>query len=183
MLTTDEREYLFRIAGEEPSPAQGPSKEVTQGIRHLLDSMLQTPAYVVSARYDILAWNRLAMHFIGDLSQFPEDNRNMIRWMFSHPAVDSHWDEPDAVAFTRCIVADLRAAYAKYPGAREVAVRRSTVKRIDHPVTGPIEFECQVLHVQDTDQRLIAYVAAPGSPAREAFGRLAAYPVTHSVAS
>ena len=40
-------------------------------------------------------------------------------------------------------------------------------------LAGPLEFECQVMHIQDTDQRLIAYVAAPGSPTRQAFARLA----------
>jgi hypothetical protein len=48
------------------------------------------------------------------------------------------------------------------------------VKRVDHPLTGPIEFECQVMHIQDTDQRLIVYVARPGSVTAAAFGRLAA---------
>lgn len=195
MLTGDERQYLFRIAGEEPSPAATAGKTVPAGIRHLIDAMPETPAYVVSARFDVLAWNTLATHFIGDLSDYPDDDRNMIRWMFRRPAEDGYWDDEHAVAFTRSIVADLRAAYAKYPGDRsidalvtelralspkfaemwaenEVAARHPTVKRVDHPLTGPIEFECQVMHIQDTDQRLITYVAAPGSAAREAFRRL-----------
>ena len=93
-------------------------------------------------------------------------------------------------------LADLRAAYARYPGDRsigalvgellalssrfaamwaehEVAARHPMVKRVDHPLAGPLEFECQVMHIQDTDQRLITYVAAPGSPTRAAFRRLA----------
>src|ERR1700761_3888087 len=82
MLTTDEREYLFRLADENPPPAAGPSREITPGIRNLLDSMPDTPAYVVDAKYDVLAWNTLATHFIGDLSGLPEPDRNMIRWVF-----------------------------------------------------------------------------------------------------
>lgn len=202
MLTADEREYLFRVGGEEPSPAPGPVTEVPAGIRTLLDAMPETPAYVVSARYDILAWNHLATFFVGDLSGVGEDDRNMIRWTFSRPVTDCFWDDEDAVAFTRSVVADLRSAYAKYPGARhiealvtellalsprfaamwaehEVATRHPAVKRVDNPLTGPIEFECQVMHIADTDQRLIAYVAAPGTPAREAFRRLAAGVASH----
>jgi transcriptional regulator with XRE-family HTH domain len=196
MLTADEREYLFRVAGEEPSPVPGPRHDVPAAIQYLLDALTEVPAYVVSAKYDILAWNHLATYFVGDLSGFPEDDRNMIRWMFGRPAEDSYWDDEHAVAFTRSVVADLRAAYARYPGDRsiaglvgellalsprfaamwaehEVAVRHPMVKRVDHPLTGPIEFECQVMHIQDTDQRLIAYVAAPGSATATAFGRLA----------
>jgi transcriptional regulator with XRE-family HTH domain len=197
MLTADEREYLFRIAGEEPSAVAGPRRDVPAGIRYLLDALTEVPAYVVSAKYDILAWNRLATYFIGDLAGAGPDERNMVRWMFALAPDDGYWDDEQAVAFTRSVVADLRAAYARYPGDRsidglvgellalsprfaglwgehEVAARHPMVKRVDHPLAGPVEFECQVMHIQDTDQRLIAYVAAPGSPTAAAFARLAA---------
>jgi hypothetical protein len=38
---------------------------------------------------------------------------------------------------------------------------------------GPLEFECQVLHIAETGQRLIAYCAAPGSATEAAFAELA----------
>jgi transcriptional regulator with XRE-family HTH domain len=196
MLTKDEREYLFRVGGEAPWEVSGPVREVPEGIRHLLDLMPETPAYVVSARYDILAHNELATYFVGDPSQLGLDDRNMIRWMFGLPPDSAHWSDADAVAFARSTVADLRAAYARYPGnrdvealvtelmalspgfaemweARDVAERHPMVKRVDHPLAGPLEFECQVLRVADTDQRLIVYVAPPGSPTAQAFRRLA----------
>jgi transcriptional regulator with XRE-family HTH domain len=196
MLTRDEREYLFRIAGESPPPVVGPSREVTPALRYLLDSLPDIPAYIVDAKYDVLAWNRLATHFIGDLSTVPESDRNMIRWLFRRSDTDPHWDEADAVRFARGSVADLRAAYARYPGdrgiedlvtellslsarfaemwaAHEVEVRRRIVKQVEHPVLGTLEFECQVLHVPDTDQRMIAYCATPGSPTQRVFRELA----------
>jgi hypothetical protein len=40
-------------------------------IRYLLDSMGETQTYVVDAKYDVLAWNRLATHFIGDPATTP----------------------------------------------------------------------------------------------------------------
>ena len=195
MLTRDEREYLFRLAGESPPQTAGPSREVTAAIRHLIDAMIETPAYVVNAKYDVLASNRLATYFVGDLSAVPVEDRNMIRWMFRQPANDQHWNDPDTVRFARSSIADLRAAYGRYPGDRsieelvtellgtsprfaemwadhDVEVRRRIVKRVAHPEIGPLEFECQVLHVPDTDQRLIVYVAEPGSPTQEAFRRL-----------
>jgi hypothetical protein len=46
-------------------------------------------------------------------------------------------------------------------------------KRINHPQAGPLEFECQVLHITETGQRLIAYCAAPGSVTAAAFRSLA----------
>ena len=93
VLTADEREYLFRLAGESPPPAAVPSRQISPGIRNLLDSMPETPAYVVDAKYDVLAWNSLAAHFIGDLSGVPEPDLNMIRWMFRLPATATPWTD------------------------------------------------------------------------------------------
>jgi transcriptional regulator with XRE-family HTH domain len=198
MLSTDERDYLFRMADVAPPQPTRPSREITPGTRYLLDSMPTTPAYVVDAAYNVLAWNRLATHFIGDLARQPD--RNMIRWTFRRPPEHSAWSNADHVRFTKAIVADLRAGYAQYPGdpeieglvtemlgispgfaemwdAHEVEARGPMLKHVDHPEAGPIEFECQLLQIADTGQRIITYCAAPGSATEQAFIQLAAQPV------
>src|SRR5580658_3182292 len=198
MLTADERDYLFRLAGQSPPPVAGPSRELSPGIRHLLDSMPDTPAYVVDAAYNVLAWNRLATRFIGDLSGY--EDRNMIRWTFRRGPTDVTWTDEHFLRFTRATVADLRAAYARYPGdaaieslvtemlalsprfaemwaEHQVEVRGPMLKYVSHPQAGPqnpLEFECQILHIAETGQRIIAYCAAPGSATEAAFGELAA---------
>jgi transcriptional regulator with XRE-family HTH domain len=195
LLTPDERDYLFRIAGEAPPAPPRPGREITPGIRHLLDSMPDTPAYVVDAAYNILAWNRLATVFVGDLTG--REDRNMISWTFRRGPEDTVWSDEDFVRFTRSVVADLRVGYARYPGdpaieslvtellalspqfaamwaEHEVEERGPTLKRVTHPEAGPLEFECQVLHIAATGQRLIVYCAAPGSPTAAAFRQLAA---------
>jgi transcriptional regulator with XRE-family HTH domain len=171
------------------------ARDLTPGIRHLLDSMPGVPAYVVDAAYNVLAWNQLATHFIGDLSGY--EDRNMIRWTFLLAPQDVIWSDADFVRFTRSTVADLRASYACYPGdpgidglvtemlalsprfaqmwaEHEVEVRGPMLKHVLHPLAGPLEFECQVLHIAETGQRLIAYCAAPGSATEAAFAELAA---------
>lgn len=196
MLSRDEREYLFRIAGEQPPPAAGPSRELAPAVRYLLERLQEVPAYALDAKYEILAWNRLATCFVGDLATVAAVDRNLIRWVFRQPEQDSHWEDPDTVQFARGSVADLRAAYARYPGDpgleglvtellalsprfaqmwadHEVQERRSMRKRITHPQLGPVEFDCQVLLVPDTDQRLIVYCPDPGSPTERAFRELA----------
>ncbi|GAA4565494.1 helix-turn-helix transcriptional regulator [Micromonospora coerulea] len=196
LLTRDERAYLFRIAGESAPESAGPSREVPDGLRHLLDAMTETPAYLVDAAYEVLAWNRLATWFVGELSAVPADERNMIRWMFSRTVPGSYWNDPEVLRFARTSIADLRAAYGRYPADRaiaelvtellgvsprfaalwaehEVGERRPTVKRVAHPELGPLEFECRVLHVPETDQRLIVYVPEPGSATQAAFRRVA----------
>lgn len=54
-----------------------------------------------------------------------------------------------------------------------VEVRRAMFKRIEHPLAGPVELVCEVLHISDTDQRLEVYTAEPGSRTEAAFGELA----------
>ncbi len=159
MLSGDEREYLFRLAGQSPPPASDLSSQVSAGIRNLLDSMPEAPAYVVDAKYDILAWNRLATFFIGDLSEIPVQGRNMIRWTFRQPAADVPWTDEATLRFVRATVADLRGSYARNPSDNGIAElvtellalspvfaemwaehvvesRRPLIKRIDHPLAG-----------------------------------------------
>ena len=120
----------------------------------------------------------------------------MIRWTFRWGPADVIWTDEHFVRFTRATVADLRAAYARYPGdaaveslvtemlalsprfaemwaEHEVEVRGPMLKYVDHPQAGPLEFECQVLHIAEGGQRLIAYCAAPGSATEAAFRELA----------
>jgi transcriptional regulator with XRE-family HTH domain len=195
MLNGGERDYLFLTAGEAAPQRPGPSREISPGTRHLLDGLPATPAYVVDAAYNILAWNPLAVHFIGKLEG--QADRNMIRWTFLRSPQDVIWSDEHFLRFTRSTVADLRASYARYPGdpaietlvsemlalapqfaqmwaEYEVEPRGPMLKHVDHPDLGPLDFECQVLHIADTGQRLIAYCAAPGSPTEAAFLRLAA---------
>lgn len=157
--------------------------------------MTETPAYLVDASYQILAWNRLASQFVGDLAAVPAADRNMVRWMF-RTSDDGYWADPEVLRFARTSVAELRAAYGRHPGDRglaelvtellgtsprfarlwaehDVAERRPIVKRVPHPDLGPLEFECRVLHVPETDQRLIVYVPEPGSATAAVFRRLA----------
>lgn len=196
MLTADERAYLFHLAGEVPLSTAGPSREVPVAIRNLLETMVDTPAYVMDAKYDVLAWNHLASHFVGDLENRPPRERNVLRWIFAANDADDYFQQhPESIEFARSSVADLRAAAARYPGdpgihdlvtellatsprfatmwdEHEVAVRRSITKRVDNPLVGPVQVECQVLHIPDTDQRLVVYTAAPGTAFHDALTKL-----------
>ncbi|MGK8505367.1 MmyB family transcriptional regulator [Nocardia asiatica] len=167
---------------------------MTQAVRTILDSM-PMPAYLVDATYEVLAWNRSATPFVGDLATVAGHERNMVRWMFHLPSDDPRWSDEETAGFARSTVADLRAAYARYPGNpdiahlvtellgsaprfaemwadHEVRVRRTHRKNIQHPELGELEFECQVLHISDTDQRMIVYCATPGSPTAHIFETL-----------
>ncbi|GIH99387.1 helix-turn-helix transcriptional regulator [Planobispora takensis] len=194
MLTGDERAHLFHLAGEAPAPGGGPSREVPAGVLNLLQSLGDTPAYVLDAKYDVLAWNRLAgmLHSLDDAA--PQD-LNMIRGIFGSSDLRMGLCEPARGGFARVAVADLRAAAARYPGdpsigelvtemlaaspefgrmwaAHDVEVQRDRRKQMHHPLIGMIEVWCQVLHVPDLDQRVVLYTTDPGSPSHDALRML-----------
>ncbi|MFG2003251.1 helix-turn-helix transcriptional regulator [Spirillospora sp. NPDC048911] len=190
-LTDDERAYLYNVAGEPMGPPAGPPHEVPAGILHLLDRLDDTPAFVLSAEYEILAWNAMAAALIADFSAMEPRERNMIRWFFNPDTDEILERDEEYLGFARDSVADLRAAAGRYPEdpgikelvaelsarsglfrrlweERRVEVRRSTTKRIVHPVVGPVDLHCDVLLVPEKDQKVVFYTAAPGTASYEA---------------
>ncbi|MGC9665238.1 helix-turn-helix transcriptional regulator [Planosporangium sp. 12N6] len=187
-----ERAHLYHLVGEVPTPPASPSPDVPAGVLHLLDRLDDTPAYVIDAKYEILAWNQLAAALLGDPSRWPPGRRNMIWNLFAGECSATALADPQGSAFADECVADLRAAAARYPEdpgihhliarlratSREfvrrweqlrVCVRRgSTTTHFRHPVVGELTLECEVLDVAGHGQRLVIYSAAPGSPAAEA---------------
>ncbi|MFI6255059.1 hypothetical protein ACIBCL_02935 [Micromonospora zamorensis] len=63
--------------------------------------------------------------------------------------------------------------FARLWAEHDVEERRPVVKRVPHPELGPLEFECRVLLVPETDQRMIVYVPEPGSPTHAVIRRIA----------
>ena len=188
MLSTDERAHLFHLTGQIPAPGAGPRRDVPEGVLHLLAGLDGTPAYVLDAKYDMLAWNDTCAALFGWTDMAPSQT-NVIRWIFGDANLQKHLCDEEKSRFAWGSVADLRAAAARYPddrGIRElvtelmalspefaqmwathnVEVRRDQRKVISHPELGEIAIECQVLHIPDRDQRLIIYTAAPGSAAQ-----------------
>jgi transcriptional regulator with XRE-family HTH domain len=79
-----------------------------------------------------------------------------------------------ALARALMLTADERDYLFRVAGESPPPVPQPMLKHVNHPLTGPLEFECQVLHIAETGQRLIAYCAAPGSATAAAFRDLAA---------
>jgi transcriptional regulator with XRE-family HTH domain len=196
-----ERAHLYHLVGEQPTPPTGPSADVPSGVLHLLDRLDDTPAFVIDAKYDVLAWNPMCAALMGDPAAWAPARRplNMIWQLFlgPHRLDPAEPVDPQVAEFADQSVADLRAASARYPrdpGIRDLIAelraaspeftrrwdehrvcgrRGTTTKRFVHPLVGPLVLECDVLDIADTGQRLVMYSAAPGSPAREALKLLA----------
>jgi transcriptional regulator with XRE-family HTH domain len=190
-LTSDERDHLFHLAGEEPPRETGGSgSHVRPGLLLVLDRLHDTPAQVVSDIGDVLAQNAMASALLGDVSARPPRMRNMVRRAFTEPSAMDLFPPEDHETLARSHVAHLRAVLAARPDdpraaalaaelraaselferlwtEHEVAVRRSDTKRIRHPVVGDMELDCEVLLSSRHDQRLIVYTARPGTEAHE----------------
>ena len=194
-LTDDERDHLFHAAGSSPPRPGTIDGRVRAATLRLMDRLTDLPALVLDAKGDILAWNALATALLGDFSAWPAAQRNVVwqRFLGEGGRVAQRPDERERTAVEG--VAALRAVAAKYPddpglrrllaelhaGSAEftrlwdegrVAERRADTKTVDHPDLGPITLDCDVLLLPDTDQRLVAYSAAPGTPAAEALAVL-----------
>jgi transcriptional regulator with XRE-family HTH domain len=190
-LSRDEHDYLYHLAGEVPGPPSAPARDVRPGILHLLARLDDTPAMVCDAKYDILAWNAMAAALLGDFSALPPAERNFIWRFFAVPGARERHDADGASEFARESVAHLRAAAARYPGdtgirslvsrllaasddfralwaEQDVKLRRSSRKRLRHPLVGWLDLDCEALHDPHSDQWIILYTAPPGTPSHEA---------------
>lgn len=192
-LTDAERDHLHHLAGTPPGPPSGPCREVRDSITALLHRLPQAAAIVLSATYEVIAWNDLAAALMEDFSALPRRDRNLLRRTFLEPPRDGRrlYSVSDAGEFARTAARHLRAAAARYPDSpevsglvaellahseefarlwaeHEVAARPTLCKTFDHPLVGPVSVDCDVLDITDRDQRVVIYTAAPGSPSEEA---------------
>ncbi|PTM96776.1 helix-turn-helix transcriptional regulator [Streptomyces sp. VMFN-G11Ma] len=192
-LSDAERDHLHHLAGVPPGPAPGPSREVRQSVVDLLHRLPDAAAIVISATYEIIAWNHLATALMEDFSALDRRDRNLIRRAFLGPHQPGRrlYGVSDAEEFVQSSAQHLRAVAARYPddpevsalvgelldgseefarlwAAHEVAAAPTLCKTFEHPLVGPVTVTCDVLDITDRDQRVVIYTAAPGSPSEEA---------------
>lgn len=123
MLSADERAHLFHLAGQALEPARLRA-DVPPSILHLIAFLDEVPAYVLDAKYDILAWNPLAGALMGGLDTRPPEDLNVIRWVFRSPDLAEHLSDEEKGRFARASVADLRwAATRTTPASRRWSPR------------------------------------------------------------
>jgi transcriptional regulator with XRE-family HTH domain len=183
-LTSDERDYLFQIAGHSaPTPAAA-ATHVAPALLRVLDRLSDTPALILSNLGETLVQNRMADALFGDKSGYTGLARSEIYRWFTDPAERRRYPEEDRDRQSRAQVANLRAAYGSMgPRSRagelaralqkaspefaalwerhEVARRFEDHKILIHPELGPIEVDCQVLFTEDQSQALLVLTAPP----------------------
>lgn len=195
-LSDDERAHLFRLA-DQPQPETGQIKRhISPSLRRILDRFTDTPVTVVDASWQCVTSNHLGYALTGDLTAAPEREQNLAWAAFTGRDIRYVRTEEEEVALRRELVADLRAAWVKYPADRPLrgliddllAVSSDftelweqrlplqpipTTRTFLHPEIGRITLECDFLTVRDSDLKVLIYTAAPGSEAAKALEFLA----------
>ncbi|HEU4617086.1 MAG TPA: helix-turn-helix transcriptional regulator [Gammaproteobacteria bacterium] len=114
-LSHDEREYLFALVQHRAAPPlEWRESEVSPSLQRMLDR-LAVPAIVMTARWDVLAWNRIACVVLRDYEKIPKERRNLLRILLVDDAL--YPKEPalfDAMAHR--VVAKFRIDYSTYAG-------------------------------------------------------------------
>lgn len=192
-LTSDERDYLHRVAGYSAPDRAAVTDYVRPGMLRILDRLHDAPAFVVSVLDEVLVQNDAARALLGDASHLVGLARSGIYRWFAHPDTErARYLESDHARQSRSLVASLRAAqgllgsrsrageivrelterspeFVQLWEAQEVRRRFEEQKVLVHPELGEIEVDCQALFTEDESQALIVLTAAPGS---EAAGKL-----------
>ncbi|HWG14914.1 MAG TPA: helix-turn-helix transcriptional regulator [Streptosporangiaceae bacterium] len=189
-LSREEQDHLFRLAGQAPPQAGHINAQLTPSVQRLLDQLTGVPVGVNDAAWNLIAWNPLWAALTGDPSTRTGRDRNVLwRYFTGQPGRVVQTPE-DLARFEQSSVADLRSATARYPDDADlrrliadlraasprfaalwetgmVGTHRQSHKTFDHPDVGLVTVDCDVLTVDGSDLRIIAYTAPPGSEAAE----------------
>jgi transcriptional regulator with XRE-family HTH domain len=163
MLTEPEREHLFMLGlGRPPEVRYKAAEGVTPRLQRLLDAFETSPAMIKTATWDVIAWNKAAMVVLTDYSALPPEQCNILRTIFTNPAVRAAQHDWESVA--RFVVGAFRADAARAGAVSEVAElvdelcrvspefealwKENDVhaygegqKRLNHPILGPLTIE------------------------------------------
>ncbi|MER6214177.1 helix-turn-helix transcriptional regulator [Streptomyces sp. NPDC001674] len=197
-LSGDGYERLHELAelasGRSSELRAGPQDAVRDSVLRMLESVHPLPAYVVNRCNRVLAANRPGRRLMPGLWDWPEEQRNVTRYLFLHPVgrtLYEQWEETVALS-----VAHLRAVAGADPGHAELTAlvgelvvkspefariwerydvdeRGGGQKSFRHPKVGPMTLTYEVMRLARTDgQRLVVYQASPGTADERAMLRL-----------
>lgn len=205
-LNDAEHEHLLDLArNAEPAaprrrrPRPRPAV-LRPAVRTILDSLVNVPAYVRTTHLEIVAANPLCQALYGGALDADKLPVNLAKHVFLDPHSRGfflNWDSvaDDLVGALRLqagrnprdrvlsnLIGELSTRSDEFVGrwARQnVRVHTWAHKRLHNPVVGDIELTGDALEFPGDDAVIIAYTAAPGSPAEEQLKVLASWAATN----
>ena len=197
-LTDAESDHLHLLAGTPALRTRSHPREVRPSVLALLARLPATAAIVMSAAFEVLAWNDLAAALMEDFSSLEPTDRNLARKAFlgAPTSGSALYGVSDDVEFRQSVVMELRAVSARYPedaavrglvdelragspefdrlwDRHDVQVAPMLRKTFQNRHVGPVSLDCDSLRLPDRDQHLILFTAPDGTPAAEALALLA----------
>jgi hypothetical protein len=184
-LSREEYEHFCALAGHAPAGEGCVPTHLGPGARRLLDRLDAGPVGVFTAAWTQLAANPSWAALFGDPSAARGRERNLA-WCEFTGITHCIEDPADAERYRASLVAELRAAVARYPSDRElaelVAALRSASSAFDqawggapvtahgvhralivHPLVGPLRLDLDILTIHGGDLRVALFTAKPGS--------------------
>src|SRR5690606_2114237 len=105
-LTDDERTYLFLLVQHRPPRTPREQRpEVPPEIVRMVHA-LNVPAVALNLRWDVLAWNRVNSVIFRDYAEYPPEERNLLKILFTRPV--QHMTPAQFENMARRLVARLR---------------------------------------------------------------------------
>ncbi|PGA46563.1 transcriptional regulator [Bacillus thuringiensis] len=114
-LNNDETDYLYDLAFETNSESTSPKKDqskLSPSLIRILDELTYCPTIITDRHCHIMGWNPAAAYVFLDFEQIPNDQRNLIRLVFTRKelkALAVNWEH-----FVKGFLAIFRTYYGRY---------------------------------------------------------------------
>ncbi|GKU23442.1 helix-turn-helix transcriptional regulator [Clostridium folliculivorans] len=190
MLDNQETIHLYTLAGQAP-PTNFPNydESVDPMLQHVLDSLEFSPALIMDARLNVIAWNDAASKLSLDYSKISLYKRNVLRIMFTNEEFKETFTDWSSAA--QGMIARFRTVYSKFiddPWIEElvnelkreskefnlwwsmhnVKTEDTRFKTIIHPVLGKLDFEETSLLIADnTSLRMTVFTPMAETDTKE----------------
>lgn len=196
-LDEAERDYLLNLARPTSGPRAGDPglPTVRPGIRRMIRTLVNQPAFVLGPRMEVLDGNDLAWALLTDFPARPVEDRTLIKWVFTDPAASTLYVDWDVIASELVGVLQLEAsARPRDPKVaalvRELSAtspefrrwwaepapqgRTSGTKRFNHPVVGSLTIDWEAFALQEDDTQTFFIYTASDDASAAALKRLLA---------
>lgn len=184
-LNAVERNHLFLLAREQqPADPYPFTAAVSPALQCILDSMGISPAYIANPRWDMLAWNQAMAHVYNtDFGALPRHERNILRFVFTHPIQRDLLDNWEQAAqgllalfrasteryigepWLKALIAELELASPEFRAwwpQHAIQTTHTGKKELNHPLVGRLVLQPTTFQVIDApDLRMVIYTPLP----------------------
>lgn len=189
-LSEQEHHYVLRLAGYTPRRLPSSGSGVPEHLQRFLDSLADSPAFALTAQWDIAGWNRSYAELNPNVAHVRAADRNLLSMIFTDPSVRAllpDWPVTSArflaefraaagprlhddrfaerIARVSAASADFRAAWAQH----DVDGFQSRLRTFHHPSGSDRTYEQHQMRPSDApDVELVVYAPVTGVPGERA---------------